>query len=287
MNGPSSSSLFHFTSELSFLKDLLLRGFRYSYSYEIFPQAIIRNEITKYQKTFYYSSSRQNDAVAIPMICFCDIPLLRITQHCSKYGNYAIGIDKEMARTIYGSMLNPIHYLSSSNDYISLSDISVIKELDIPGCHNLHTSVNNLIALSKPYAGTIMDDGKCCFYDEREWRIYLPDESDTPYSWKWNIHFDKRNDFKLWRNPLNDDLDASEFGRLSLVKGKELSKIDEENLINFFTHFIVRSEKEVEEIVNLLLDEKNTIFGYTNISPMSRHLLVSKVSSMARIKIDF
>lgn len=287
MSGPNSSSLFHYTKELSYLIDLLDKGFRYSYSYEVYPKSIVHNEKPNVKKSFLYHNPEQGDAIAIPMICFCDIPLGKVDDHCKKYGKYAIGIDKEIARSIYGKILNPVHYLSSSDDYLSLSDVSVIKELEIEGCHNLKTSVNNLIALSKRYDGIVLDDERCCFYNEREWRIFWQDDKNTPYSWEWNIHFDTRDEFKKWREPLNEKLNSSEFGRLSLIKKDYLSASDEESLVRYFTHIIVSDDSEIEHVVNFIIDSNNSIFGYKNISNKTRHLLVSKITSISRIKKDY
>ena len=288
MNNPNSSSLFHFTRELNFLKDLISNGFRYSYSYEKYPQSIIRNNTSDIgNKSFYYSNPKQADAVAIPMICFCDIRLSQTSNHCKNYGSYAIGINKEMARTIYGNTINPIHYLSSSSVTIALSDISVIKDQNKSGCNNLKESINTILALSKPYEGTVLDDGSRCFYDEKEWRIFLPDNKNEPYSWKWEIHFATRDEFKKWRDPLNQTLIESGNGRLTFLKLKQLSDEDEKTLIDFFTHIIVGTDAEVPELVDYILNRKNPIFGYKQISAKSRRLLVSKISSMERIYKDF
>lgn len=284
----NTSSLFHFTGKMEYLKDILSKGFRYSYSFESYNESIIRNDNPDIQnKTFFFPCKCIKNGVAIPMICFCDIPLTRTASHRKVYNNYAIGINKEMAISIYGSILNPINYMSSTHSYLSLADLSVVKTTVFPGCHNLKTSINYLIAMSKPYSGCVLDDWVRCFYDEREWRIFLPDDKDTPYQWHWNIDFPTREKFKEWREPYNEALEKSELGRLSMVNKKTLSDTEEKELISFFTHIIVEKEDEVAELVDYILDGSIPIFGYKYIKKTSRQLLATKITSVERIEKDY
>lgn len=75
----SANTLFHFIYKLETLHIILKTRF--------YPRLCIER---------YFIDSTKNKW-AIPMVCFCDIPLSNITQHTQKYGNYAIEIKKSWA----------------------------------------------------------------------------------------------------------------------------------------------------------------------------------------------
>ena len=89
----NSSSLFHFTREFEVFKQILSEGLRFSYCYEPFDDIVAKQgwdiELKKGNKII------ECKGIAIPMICFCDIPLLRTQNHREKYGNYMIGFNRE------------------------------------------------------------------------------------------------------------------------------------------------------------------------------------------------
>ena len=88
----NSNTLFHFTPSMASIKGIIKNGVRLSYCYE---------ECTK------------NYGFAVPMICFCDIPLLRTLEHRKKYGKYMVGFDKNFLISNNLVSLNPVHYLNS------------------------------------------------------------------------------------------------------------------------------------------------------------------------------
>lgn len=90
MRNSHSDTLFHYTKQLSSLISILKEGFRVSYSGE---------QIT--DKIF----------IGIPMVSFCDIPVDLSGEHRSKYGEYAIGIDKQKLIKAAGEHLSPVHYV--------------------------------------------------------------------------------------------------------------------------------------------------------------------------------
>jgi len=73
----SANTLFHFTPTLSNLENIIENGIKIGYSIENYESLI-----------------KGGQEVGMPMICFCDIPLSRIKYHVSKYGGYAIGLNK-------------------------------------------------------------------------------------------------------------------------------------------------------------------------------------------------
>lgn len=93
MSTIKASSLFHFTNGgVKAIKGILINGFRLSYCMESYPGQLI---------------------VGIPMICFCDIPLMRTVKHRKEYGNYAIGVSKDAFRLKHFINLNPVLYRNS------------------------------------------------------------------------------------------------------------------------------------------------------------------------------
>lgn len=287
MNRINSSSLFHFTSEFDALKGILEKGFRFSYCYEEYNNAIVFNNEHKEHTNFFIGSNGIKRGVAIPMICFCDIPLLRIQEHAECYGEYIIGIDKNYAETLYHD-LNPVLYLSSNRMYLSLCDISVSKDnFKCERTYNYSQSVNQLIAYSKRYKGfDLYRNKETCFYDEREWRVVIPNDGEVEgLSWLWDIEFKSKDEYKEYIKPYNEKLQSSESGYLKFIEFQEDD--DETHFCNFITHIIVSKEKEIPDLIEYILNTQNRLFGYENISEKARMILVSKITSFERIGKDF
>jgi len=181
-SGVSANSLFHFTIERKVLENILCNGFYIRYSLEDFSSIADLVDET---------------SIALPMVCFCDIPLSQIKYHTKNYGCYAIGLTKEWAvkkkisHVIYtyknaltAELLNSISsYISSSlsekpiykNENEVEKDIleEVLKKY-IKGIGY----VEDFIKFIKPYNGKVWRNGawkenEIVFYNEREWR-YLP-----------------------------------------------------------------------------------------------------------------
>lgn len=286
MNPINASSLLHFTKKKAALKSILKNGFRFSYCYEEYNKAIVFNNGQKEHASFFVGENGTKRGVAIPMICFCDIPLIRTQEHAKCYGKYIIGIDKNYAETLYNT-LNPVLYLFSSRMNQSLCDISISKNnFESKRACNYKQSVNHLIAFSKRYRGfDLYRKKETCFYDEREWRIVIPDDCDDDVSWLWNIEFNSIDKYKEYIRPYNEKLHSSEAAYLRFIEIQE--EKDEIHFCNFITHIVVRKENEIPDLVQYILNPKNKIFGYEYISDKARKILVSKITSFERIEKDF
>src|SRR5437660_733066 len=81
----SANSLFHFTNSLDSLLNILKEEFRPRFCLENFSGVF---------------PSRRGASVewAVPMVCFCDLPLSQTTFHLSVYGDYGIGLTKEWGK---------------------------------------------------------------------------------------------------------------------------------------------------------------------------------------------
>ena len=80
----SSNTLFHFTNNAEKLIAILKHTFK--------PRFCLED-----LRMFNPSDNEENDwlEMAVPMTCFCDIPLSKVKNHLTFYGNYGLGLTKE------------------------------------------------------------------------------------------------------------------------------------------------------------------------------------------------
>ncbi|HGS4960874.1 TPA: abortive infection system antitoxin AbiGi family protein, partial [Vibrio parahaemolyticus] len=154
---PKSDSLFHFTRSLDVLKSILRNG--------IFPRYCMED---------IEWMGGNNDYVAYPMSCFCDIPLSRISEHTSFYGRFGLGLSKEWGRK---NNLNPVIY--SSEDGLTQKSLKFFMQHDFDEeCSDeAHNNLYKLLALHKPVEGKMVLGNEVVtkeFHLENEWR-YIPD----------------------------------------------------------------------------------------------------------------
>ncbi len=170
----SSATLFHFTKEFEYLKSILEFGFYPRYCMENI-QSVDRN-----------SGVKKKIKKAIPMVCFCDIPLSQVKNHIEFYGNYGIGLKKSWGQS---AGLNPLLYLDKnsllSDHLVELSnEIFTEDKKDKPEHKKLKKAYHEIIRYTKPYRGENFDRNTSkviedyIFYNEREWR-FVPQISDN------------------------------------------------------------------------------------------------------------
>lgn len=281
MNPINASSLLHFTNSMDALKGILEKGFRFSYCCEKVSSTINMNELHPEGANFFRPSPHINSHIAIPMICFCDIPLTRAKSHSILYGNFIVGVDKAMAITVFGDNINPVMYQTSQTIGLALHDLSVIKATidNVDGCYNYKRSLNQLIGNTKPYNGTV--NGKdYCFYNEREWRILIPYDYSEDTKWYWNL---SEEDFTVKRGEINKMLHSSEYA----YRGFTTDIDNEEDFMQFITHIVVDTEANIPELVEFILNEEQPLFGYQRVSKRIRNFLVSRITSFERIENDY
>ena len=310
LNNINAESLFHFTKNLGSLKNIIRKGLRFSYAFESFDPDIILGELypSVTAPTSNDKETCKDFGVSIPMVCFCDIPLLRTAEHAHKYGSYIIGLDKDYLSFNYSSIINPVLYINSENakqlviDFakkkanadrdktnLSCSD-EVLKIYEQGGkealfshnkynkifedCTNTTFSANFLLALTKPYVEIDSKGNYVCYYDEREWRAFLSDRCDPDTNWFWGVTNDEHNqNRKSW----NKDIENSKAGFITIPRGFLYAAI---------THIIVRKDTEIEILINTIMCAK-TIFGNKDVSEREKLLLVSKITSFERIALDY
>ncbi|VVE66968.1 hypothetical protein PCA31118_02423 [Pandoraea captiosa] len=163
---PKSNTLFHFTKNQETLKKILINGFWPRYCLE----------------DVKWIGYEKFDYVSYPMVCFCDIPLSRISEHVDFYGSFGIGLTRQWAET---NGLNPILYVARENgvtatfrefnEHASIHKTEAQREA-------AKVSMRYLLAHTKPAEGNMVLDGKPVekvFYQESEWR-YVPKNKDIP-----------------------------------------------------------------------------------------------------------
>jgi hypothetical protein len=317
MSAINSSTLFHFTRKFANFKRIIQKGLRFSYSFETFSnKEVILNEILpasmNFSKDIKIGDDSKEYGVAIPMVCFCDIPLMRTIEHKHKFGNYAIGFDKDFLSDLYNPILNPVLYMNSNNVSDSVLHFSKMsKEANnekwksiVEYCNNPtfqaefekdgdNAIINNkqlieqqrglidntfyaktMLGYCKPYDYKNSKDKYICNYDEREWRAIIHDRVDDRTDWVWDVY---KDDFKSNRKMWNKGIETCEDGFITILEGFQYHAI---------THIIVKTDEEIRPIIQLIMKYR-FLFGENNISYEERLILVSKVTSFERIEKDY
>lgn len=163
--GARSESLFHFTRSLESLKGILSTGFHPRYCLE---------DLSYLNLEF----------MALPMVCFCDIPLSRLQDHTAFYGSYGIGMTRDWGAR---SGLNPLIYTLTTSPIARL--MNHLGGLNLRDDHGNPTTLQQDLSkhfdavapLVKPVTGKMVVEGHARpkdFYQENEWR-YVPPDADT------------------------------------------------------------------------------------------------------------
>jgi hypothetical protein len=244
-NKLSANTLFHFTEKKENLISILRNEFYPRYSLENWTPVL--------------GFERE---VAIPMVCFCDIPLSQIYNHTEFYGCYALGLRKEWG---IRHKINPIIYTYSGS--LSATHLSsIINKVRSDGS-DLDDYIN-FLSFIKPYKGKLWQDGdyrkeEILFYDEREWR-YIP-----------------KVDLKTEGIP--NAIGKDEFLNKDFLSDKH-KKLESKPLSfepNDIKYIIVKDEAEIYDMASEVRNIKGK-FPYQDVE-----ILITRIISMAHIKEDF
>ena len=169
MDNPKSKTLFHFTKSEDAFYSILENGLKFTYNEE------------RYNDVFHY---------ALPMICFCDMPLTMIGEHTIKYGSFGIGFNKNKMINNYWKLLNPVNYIFSKNlldgaeSFLEIAKKRFNEEDE--KSKKLYELAINQLAFMKPYAD---QNNKQVLYNECEWRLIVPERCHIkdfkPINWFW------------------------------------------------------------------------------------------------------
>lgn len=244
MSRISSETLFHFTTKAEYLFKVLENGFVPRY----YPEII---DVEGVKKAEY----------AIPMVCFCDIPLSQIKNHIETYGKYGIGMSSSWAKK---SKLNPVIYLENDSQ-LTNSIVSEIKSISKQRKEQIEKhKAFNIFRYIKKYQGDFKRANKVIknvkFYDEREWR-YVP-KVDSKIKF-WINETDFKNEILVAES--NDNL-------------KEFS-LDFD--ISDIKYVIIKDETEISNMIRSLKRIKSK-YNADEIE-----LLISKIITTEQINNDF
>jgi abortive phage resistance protein AbiGi (putative antitoxin) len=170
MGNISSNTLFHFTNSAETIIKIIKNGFAPRFCLEDFGAEL-------------FVSDLEMEETAVPMTCFCDLPLSLIGNHLEFYGCYGIGLSKNWASEKGLTPVTYFHKNSTQLKYLKQLGTLIMGLLknnnnlqELPMDKNPYFALEELSSFFKPYEGQMWRIGKYeqkRFYDEKEWR-YVP-----------------------------------------------------------------------------------------------------------------
>lgn len=263
MKNSRTQLLMHHTKSLETLQSILSNGLKFCYSNENFT------------KDFH---------VAIPMVCFCDMPLSNISDHVEVYGHYAIGFNKRNLIKQYHPILNPVNYIISAQQFKIVEQLrKAVKQMAATSgeyTEKLPFSFNDacyLLGYMKPFSNNANFSSRDYYeyYKECEWRLLLPVNScfDTGevYNWIWN-----QAEFKEWEKTY-----------------KESGKLIESNLpimefdANDIEIIVLKDKRDIPVMMNFITEEMNSLGGHKYIDDYQRFLLLTKIRCLEEMSDNY
>ncbi|MGH9874840.1 MAG: abortive infection system antitoxin AbiGi family protein [Pyrinomonadaceae bacterium] len=248
--GLSANTLFHFTSSLENLINILTEEFHAHFCLENVSLLVGLKELE----------------VAIPMVSFCDIPLSQTAFHLSVYGDYGIGMTKSWGKR---NGISPVLYTYDNSLMVTrftrMMD-SVMKDLPKQTEDEAIPLVFDFASFVKPYEGALWRIGGTLdnirFYDEREWRFVpnLPKDFEPLFLGK--------PSFLSEESRSKANLAVRELSRLSFEP-------------NDIQYLIVRREDEIVPLIKQVQMKKSK-YAYDDVL-----LLSSRIISAEQIGMDF
>lgn len=307
----SSSSFFHFTSNLDAFKSILETGFRVSPSIEIRDRAA---------RVLNGGEAIVRTALAVPMVCFCDIPVSLVKNHASVYGKksvYGFGLNREWG---IKNGCEPVIYGHTKDRYQDISDwLRVIyreeagKPEGVPDFWNNaffkvytdreeneldssrilmpeemwypKTDLLYKLARGKNYGRDSFPDAidsNYSFYDEREWRFVPSSIKELPYYREVELSHPKLT-FSLIGDLEKRQFEWFKKQRDSLIGRYENLKFCADDI----TFLIVDTDENAKTLVEWLMKRRSkSIGGNIGLTSSGRNLLISKIISYQTIESD-
>ena len=244
---PKSHTLFHFTKNIEFLKDILKNGFWPRYCQE---------------DVKWYSGNEIQ--CAYPIVCFCDIPLSRVDEHVNFYGDFGIGVTKDWAKA---NGLSPVIYLNEgTSQHLALKNLFTKNLTGKPFYQNAGDDINNILSHIKPIEGKMLIGGQFIskeFHQENEWRFAV------------NGRFSelKAKPFLYEKDFLNDNLKNSENSKSKKFYSLKISPSD-------IKYLFVKSDSDIPSLANFIQAELEH-FSNSDIK-----ILLSRIISLETISRD-
>jgi hypothetical protein len=166
----NSETLFHFTKSRETLELVLRNGFWPRYCVEDVQWAQEENSDTL--------------QVAMPVVCFCDIPLSRIDDHVLFYGEFGLGLSRDWALR---NALSPVHYVAKGDPVAEAFKLAHNLGVNHLPDNERTAFLAHIIFLAmhmKPLSGTMVVSGAPVekdFYQESEWRYVAASKEFAPF----------------------------------------------------------------------------------------------------------
>lgn len=253
----SSNTLFHFTKNEENIISILKEGFK--------PH-LCKEDLNFVLQDNPTEEEAEELQLAIPMVCFCDIPLSQSKNHLSTYGPYGIGLSKEWGER---NKICPVLYAHKKSE-ITFAVLRMLTRLLTDIDNKLWDDIYWMYCFTKPYKGKLRRENEITisnyrFYDEREWRYVPPLRN---YS-----HNDDLSNYCLYNREYCDKSQRDEINR-------KLKKMPLEFEASDIKYIIVSSPKKIISIIK----EIGQMDGYDQ---DEKKLLFSKVISAKQIVEDF
>lgn len=270
----SSNTLFHFTNNAENLINILTSGFSPRFCLEQFGtnQFLFGDKIKEGKKTDMEWEE------AIPISCFCDLPISHISSHLEFYGSYGIGLTKNWGIKNGLTPLTYIHENSKQLEYLrKLGKIawSTKKLSNKYDSEDPRVLIIELSGFFKPYEGEMWRINKYVtkrFYDEREWRyipFLLPEKVKEP---KQPINFTE--DYRLTKIEFHNDIKQAKANKY--VKENHSLEFDFEDI----KYIIIKNDSEAKAMTEAI----NSTNRFTD---EQKIILSTKIISCEQIKEDF
>lgn len=230
----SSNTLFHFTKEFKHLKQSIEKGLWARYNLE---------------------KGWNGKSLAIPMFCFCDIPLSQIKNHVKRYGSYGIGVSKDFAQN---NKITPVLYLSQDSYLLNKINYFLKNDLKPETNHNNMKIEEFMLYYVKKVTGKDFGENYK-FYNEREWR-YIPEITQ-------DVHLEIMSDYDNETQIVNYLSEKTSDKRIDL-EARDISYI------------IIQKETEIDEIMKCLRKKFSSQEGELN-------KLFTRIITMKQIQNDF
>lgn len=262
MKNPRTKLLMHHTKSLETLKSILSNGLKMCYSNENFT------------KDFH---------VAIPMICFCDMPLSNISDHVEVYGHYAIGFNKRNLIKQYYQILNPVNYIISAQQFKIVEQLrDAAKKMTATSGGDLgpfpfsYKDACYLLGYMKPFSNNANFSTRDYYeyYKECEWRLLLPENSGLKtgehINWFWN-----QDEFNEW------NMAYKESGRL-MESNLPIMEFD----ANDIEIILLKDKRDIPVIINFIT-EMTFLGGHDDIDDYQRSLLLTKIRCLEEMEDNY
>jgi hypothetical protein len=238
---PKSDNLFHYTKNIDNLKSILLNGFMPRYCKE----------------DIEWLKSEEYKFIAYPMICFCDIPISRISKHTSSFGEYGIGMSKKWG---ISNDLTPVIYVTTKSAVPKLTNYLFCNWKFTGKGKKTRKRLNllwQLISLTKPINGKVIIRKKevnIKFYQENEWR-YVPKNN-------WDVLI--AEEYEERKDALNAELECQKITFIA----------------NEVEYIFVKNNQEILEMFDFIHEK------LSHMSENDRKILSTKIISMETLNRD-